>query len=69
MTTNQKITRYLSFLVRLWQEGDMDTSTTWRGEVESIQTGQKWQFADLESMFVFLRAKIAEEQASESEGG
>ena len=47
----------------------MDTSTTWRGEVESIQTGQKWQFADLESMFVFLRAKIAEEQASESEGG
>ncbi len=66
MTTNQKNSRYFSFLVRLWQEDEVETSATWRGEIESIQTGQRWQFADLESLFDFMRARIAGESASDS---
>lgn len=54
MPTEQKISQYRSFLLRVWQEGEAETSTTWRGEVESIQTGQKWQFDSLTTMFELL---------------
>lgn len=66
MATEQKITRYKSFLLRLWQEGEVEISTTWRGEVESIQTGQKWQFDSLPTMFELLQATMLEELASPS---
>ncbi len=58
MTTKQEITQYRSFLLRLWQEGEAETSATWHGEVESIQTGRKWQFDSLELIIDFLRTQI-----------
>ena len=36
---------YLSFLVRLWHEPNMESPAQiirWRGEVEHIQSGQRW---------------------------
>jgi hypothetical protein len=51
---------YHSYLLRFWQEdcgGEPDK--IWRGEVESIQTGQKWQFNSLDDLFRFLRRKMA----------
>ena len=58
MPTEQKTSRYRSFLLRLWQEEDMDGTATWRGEAESIQTGRQWQFAGLESIIAFFRTQI-----------
>lgn len=55
MTTKQKVAKYESFLLRLWQK---DGATTWHGEIESIQTGQKWQFDSLEIIITILQAQI-----------
>ncbi|GIK40896.1 MAG: hypothetical protein BroJett011_47290 [Chloroflexota bacterium] len=61
MPTEQKINQYKSFLLRLWQEGEAEPSAAWRGEVESIQTGQKWQFDSLTTVFELLQTTILEE--------
>jgi hypothetical protein len=47
---------YASYLLRVWWEGE--GREAWQGELESIQSGQRWRFADLEAMFDFLRAQI-----------
>ena len=57
MATKQKDSRYRSFLLRLWQEEEAETPATWHGEVESIQTGRKWEFDCLESILDFLRTQ------------
>lgn len=42
---------YISFVVRLWCEaGDR-----WHGEVEHIQTGNRWSFVSLARLLDFLR--------------
>lgn len=66
MTTEQKITQYKSFLLRLWQEEQAESLAGWQGEVESIQTGQKWSFVDLVTMADFLQAQIVGKPATKS---
>ena len=66
LSTEPKDTPYKSFLLRVWQEGEAESSPAWHGEVESIQTGQKWEFGDLDSLFEFLRNWILEEKANQS---
>lgn len=66
MTTEQKITQYRSFLLRLWQEEKAGGPAAWRGEIESIQTGQKWQIDSLTTMFELLQTTILVEPASRS---
>ena len=63
---------YNSYLVRFWREdGGGEPDGEWRGEVESIQTGQKWQFIKLETMAQFLNTggqeltRIAEDAGGE----
>jgi hypothetical protein len=54
--------RYVSFLVRLWQEpGDEEHGTGWRGSVEHVQTGEKRYFSDMESLMAYLRT-VAESE-------
>ena len=49
---------YKSFLVRLWWEDEGgEQESGWRIEIESIQTGQKWQISDLETIVRFLKAQ------------
>ena len=42
---------YMSFVVRLW----CDAAGEWRGEVEHIQSGNRWSFASLAHTLDFLR--------------
>jgi hypothetical protein len=49
---------YASFLVRLWREGDTERGTPaagWQGEVQHIQTSQRWTFSTLDELLSFLR--------------
>jgi hypothetical protein len=49
-------TSYASYLLRVWREDDGQEG--WQGEIESIQTGQTWRFADLITMAHFLQAQV-----------
>lgn len=56
MMTEQQVTQYRSFLVRLWQEDEPAPATAWRGEIESIQSGQQWRFESLSAMFELFQS-------------
>jgi hypothetical protein len=48
---------YASYLVRIWQEperADAPEATGWAAEVESIQSGDSWHFADVSSLITFI---------------
>jgi hypothetical protein len=45
--------------MRFWREDyGGKPEKNWHGEVESIQTGQKWQFNNLEELFRFLQTHV-----------
>lgn len=46
---------YMSFVVRLWCEAGHE----WYGEVEHIQSGQRWRFMSLTHLLDFLRLATA----------
>jgi hypothetical protein len=56
--------RYLSYLIRLWQE---TPGSPWRASMQDITTDERHGFASLESLFTFLRSQI-EQAAQESKG-
>jgi hypothetical protein len=45
---------YCSFLVRLWREAGADGRDRWCGEVEQIQSGQRWPFASMDALIALL---------------
>ena len=49
---------YASFLIRSWREDSEGDTFFWHSELESIQTGQKWQFTDLQTLCDFLQARV-----------
>lgn len=51
------LTRYHSYLLRLWSP---DGAQTWRVMLESVSTHERHSFADLESLFDFLRQQIGD---------
>jgi hypothetical protein len=63
---------YHSYLIRSWQESRAnDPEVRWRGEVESVQTGQKWRFDNLNNLLAFIRTQVdtLASDVSESDGG
>lgn len=44
---------YLSYLLRLWREGDEERSV-WRASLKASRTGEKVGFGSLEELFEFL---------------
>jgi hypothetical protein len=42
---------YLAYLLRLWRD---DEAAPWRATVEDASTGQRFGFASLKALFVFL---------------
>ncbi len=44
---------YIAYLVRLWREDD----TTWRGTLEDPHTGQRYAFADVETLLEHIRSE------------
>jgi hypothetical protein len=56
---------YHSYLIRSWLESSAnDSNVHWYGEVESVQTGQKWRFHRLDDLLAFISAQV-EAQASD----
>ena len=55
MTPEQR--RYYSYLLRLWQV-DGAGSPIWRASLEDPHTGERRGFADLESLFAFLKEQM-----------
>jgi len=52
---------YASFLVRLWREPTLELpepATGWQGEVEHIQSGQRWEFDTVDEVLNFLRRQV-----------
>ena len=52
--------RYLSYLLRLWQESSgtaprNGSTTQWRASLEWPQSGDRRSFASLEDLFAFLK--------------
>ncbi|MCA9916764.1 MAG: hypothetical protein KC445_02380 [Anaerolineales bacterium] len=59
---------YVSYLVRFWQEETGgEPQTPWRGEVESVQTGQKWQLNSLSDLSQFIQSQVEVQPPSISE--
>jgi hypothetical protein len=53
-----KLTRYTSYLVRLWQEADEDPASEasqWQGEVEHVQSGERLAFSGLDALPALLQ--------------
>jgi len=50
-------TRYHSYLLRLWSA---DEGQAWRVMLEAVGTHERHSFANLESLFEFLRRQIGE---------
>jgi hypothetical protein len=46
--------RYLSYLLRLWREGD-DERPEWRASLRSSHSGQQVGLANLEDLYRFLQ--------------
>ena len=59
---------YLAYLLRLWQIGT-DKEPTWRASLESPHTGERQGFADLETLFSFLREKTHNQPQSDTMEG
>ena len=55
--------RYVSYLLRLWL-ADNAGKPAWRGSLEDPHTGSRLGFADLSSLFEYLRRQT-ESQSSE----
>jgi len=44
-----------SYLLRLWHSGEMLAATQqWRASLQSIKTGERHMFADLDTLLAFL---------------
>lgn len=61
-----KQTQYYSYLLRLWQSNDFET-TVWRASLESAFTGQQYSFATLAELFEFLEQLVALSRSSENQ--
>ena len=48
--------RYLSYLLRLWQEGGSERAL-WRASLERPQGGDRLGFASLEDLYAYLDAQ------------
>ena len=51
--------RKVTFIVRLWTDGDPLDENSWRGTAEHIGSGQSGQFHTLEELNEWLRKRLA----------
>jgi hypothetical protein len=51
---------YIAYLLRLWQVEDR-LESVWHASLEDPHTGERKGFADLESLWAFLREQINSE--------
>ena len=61
----QKKTRYLSYVVRCWQEHSVHAGRemlVWRFSLQDSRTDQRRGFATLEALLVSLQAELGDSQ-------
>jgi hypothetical protein len=54
-----------SYLLRLWQE---DAQSPWRASLQNVATNERFGFADLQSMFLFVEAQTGKSDKKNSTG-
>jgi hypothetical protein len=62
----QKTPRYLSYVVRCWQEHSVHAGRetwVWRFSLQDPRTNQRRGFATLEALLVSLQAELADDEA------
>lgn len=52
-----------SYLLRLWRDGSKEA---WRASLQSVQTGERHMFADLDSLVAFLLEQSSKPQAAQT---
>lgn len=62
----QKPSRYLSYLLRLWQTSD-GTTQVWRASLESSSSHKRYNFADLRQLLAFLEDQTGEPLCDETD--
>lgn len=62
----QKPSRYLSYLLRLWQTSD-GTSQVWHASLESPGSHKRYSFADLRQLLAFLEHQTRETLCDETD--
>jgi hypothetical protein len=55
---------YYSFLLRVWQTSSHG-KVVWRASLESAQTGERYGFADLASLFAFLEEQTGDDSSDD----
>jgi hypothetical protein len=63
--TLKKTPRYLSYVVRCWQERSVHAGReimVWRFSLQNPRTNQQRGFATLESLLVSLQAELADDE-------
>ena len=53
---------YVAYLLRFWQMSS-GASAVWRASLDDPRTGERKGFADLASLFAFLRDQLGESSA------
>jgi hypothetical protein len=62
-------TNYMSYLLRLWRENNIDTPTDWRASLESALTGYSYVFPCPADLYAFLQRQTGEShQCGHNEG-
>jgi len=47
-------------LLRLWSEPCQNQAPVWRFSLQDVASGERYGFADLESLLTFIRARMNE---------
>jgi hypothetical protein len=59
---NEKVA-YRSYLLRLWRE-EIDHEAIWRSSLESAQTGERFYFASIRDLILFLLQQTSSSEAA-----
>jgi hypothetical protein len=54
----EQLDRYQAYLLRLWRESPQ---APWRASLQSVNSGERCGFPDLQSMFAYLQTQTGEE--------
>lgn len=54
---SERQTRYVSYLLRLWQDND-DQNPMWRASLQNSLTGERMAFASVDQMFAFVHRQL-----------
>lgn len=63
-TGQPRLDTYQAYLIRIWQDGQ---GAAWRASAQAVQGGDTVRFANLEALFVFLKAQTTKKTDKETD--